>query len=392
MPGLLAAAGVGGVGLGMWALWEWAMQEGIRRARRAEEEGLKRCAGPRDFSVTVLVCVRDGEQVLPELLEGLRAQVPGPEEVLVVDDGSRDGTPQLLAAAQASWGRHAEGGERLRVLRLEDTRPGKKDAFAAGVEAARGEVIVATDADCVPAGPGWVEAMAAGLGGADPVWEVRLGVSLPTSGGSGWRAQWALADALRIARTYVAAAGWGRAYMGVGRNLAFRKACFPGWEGHGDLASGDDDLLVQTWQRLPIRFVASLHPAAQAPTRVPATGRAWGRSKRRHLTTGPRYPRRVVAALAWPVVSVGAITAAGAASWALAPAWFMHIGVWIVGAAGAAMVAVQGANFRTFAACCGLTGRQRFAGVWVPLTQLGLVGLTSVAMWDSLRGARRQDW
>ena len=68
-------------------------------------------------------------------------------EVLVVDDGSTDGT---AAAAQAA------GADRVLTI----AHQGPAGARNAGVEAARGELVLFTDADCIPA-PDWVEQLTA---------------------------------------------------------------------------------------------------------------------------------------------------------------------------------------------------------------------------------------
>ena len=67
------------------------------------------------------------------------AQSGKPFEVIVVDDGSTDDTPRLLASAMQrfAW---------LRVLRLE-RNSGQSAAFDAGFKAARGQVIATVDAD-----------------------------------------------------------------------------------------------------------------------------------------------------------------------------------------------------------------------------------------------------
>ncbi len=81
--------------------------------------------------------VRDGAAFLPPTLASLR-KLRGDLEVLVVDDGSRDATPVLLADA-------ARRDPRLRVL----TRPaeGLVSALNAGLEAARGRWVARLDAD-----------------------------------------------------------------------------------------------------------------------------------------------------------------------------------------------------------------------------------------------------
>lgn len=63
-------------------------------------------------------------------------------EVLVVDDGSTDKTPDILE-------RLRKNNSRLRVLRIEDNQ-GKAHAFNVGLFFARGEYILSNDADTIP--------------------------------------------------------------------------------------------------------------------------------------------------------------------------------------------------------------------------------------------------
>ncbi len=78
-------------------------------------------------------------KVLLERVAASLAQTGRPFEVIIVDDGSTDSTPQLLADAmrQYPW---------LRVLRMAKNG-GQSAAFEAGFEAARGDVIGTIDAD-----------------------------------------------------------------------------------------------------------------------------------------------------------------------------------------------------------------------------------------------------
>jgi dolichol-phosphate mannosyltransferase len=108
--------------------------------------------------ISVVVPARDEAARLGPCLEGLRTD-PAVAEVVVVDDGSTDGTGELAAALGA------------RVLRAPEPPPGwvgKPWALQQGLEAARGEVVVSLDADTRPR-PGLAGAMAAALGEADLV-------------------------------------------------------------------------------------------------------------------------------------------------------------------------------------------------------------------------------
>jgi GT2 family glycosyltransferase len=92
--------------------------------------------------ISVVVPAWNAAPCLPLCLRGLAGQqdLPGGMEILVVDDGSTDGTAQ---AARET------GGETLRVI-VRDERGGPAAARNRGIEEARGELVLFTDADCIP--------------------------------------------------------------------------------------------------------------------------------------------------------------------------------------------------------------------------------------------------
>ena len=98
-------------------------------------------AANRPYVSLVIPCYNEEENVA-ELLRRVgdtMATIGRPFEVLIVDDGSKDKTPAMLAEAKLTrpW---------LRVIRMKQNR-GQSAAFEAGFEAARGEVIATIDAD-----------------------------------------------------------------------------------------------------------------------------------------------------------------------------------------------------------------------------------------------------
>jgi cellulose synthase/poly-beta-1,6-N-acetylglucosamine synthase-like glycosyltransferase len=98
--------------------------------------------------ISVVVPAYNAKGVLGECLEALGAQSRPPDEVIVVDDGSTDGTDELAL------------GYGVRVLRQANAGPSA--ARNAGARAAQGDLLLFTDADCVPT-PDWVEHMVAPL-------------------------------------------------------------------------------------------------------------------------------------------------------------------------------------------------------------------------------------
>jgi len=92
--------------------------------------------------ISVVVPAYNEAESLPTFLAELRAAIDATgrrAEILLVDDGSNDGTHELLERERA---RDA----RLRPLRLA-ARAGQSAAIAAGIARARGDVIVTLDAD-----------------------------------------------------------------------------------------------------------------------------------------------------------------------------------------------------------------------------------------------------
>jgi glycosyltransferase involved in cell wall biosynthesis len=92
--------------------------------------------------LSVVVPVFDEEAVLPLFVERLRSVLDGlgePYEVLVVDDGSRDDSPVILARERRGWAQ-------LRVVRLR-ANAGHQAALSAGLARARGAWVATLDAD-----------------------------------------------------------------------------------------------------------------------------------------------------------------------------------------------------------------------------------------------------
>src|SRR5687768_1929723 len=109
-------------------------------------------AGP---DVSVVVPVRDGADVLGACLDALAAQHGVRAEIVVVDNGSTDGTGAIARAHPAV------------TAVVTEVRPGSYAARNGGIAATRAEVLAFTDADCVPE-PGWLAAgLAVITGGAD---------------------------------------------------------------------------------------------------------------------------------------------------------------------------------------------------------------------------------
>lgn len=111
-----------------------------------------------DPTVTVLMAVHDGERHLTESIESVFAQTFEDFELLVVDDGSTDATPRILAGYADS---------RLRIVRNE-VNLGLTRSLNHGLAESRGLYVARQDADDVSA-PDRLERQAAFLAANDDV-------------------------------------------------------------------------------------------------------------------------------------------------------------------------------------------------------------------------------
>jgi len=90
--------------------------------------------------LSVVIATRDRAAFLSRALESLAAQQDAPAfEVIVVDNGSRDATAELVAAYERSG--------RLPVRRIHVPEPNRGAARNHGIEAAQGQVVVFVDDD-----------------------------------------------------------------------------------------------------------------------------------------------------------------------------------------------------------------------------------------------------
>jgi GT2 family glycosyltransferase len=108
-----------------------------------------------DLALSIIIPCKDGAGVIGAQLDALAAEAAGGWETIVVDNGSRDDTADVVEGAV----------ERLLSLRLVDAADaaGRHHACNVGARAARGQSLVFLDADDVIE-PGFVDAMRRALG------------------------------------------------------------------------------------------------------------------------------------------------------------------------------------------------------------------------------------
>ncbi len=237
--------------------------------------------------VSVIVAARNEAQNLPGLLDALRTQSYPTDrlELIVVDDDSTDETYSILS-------HHTTRMQNLVPLQVAEVPDGwspKKWALTTAIKAARGEIIVTTDADCLP-GSQWVETMVGCFD--DPAVGLVMGPAPVMTSSLGRWYEALFLDSISLDALAAGGASNGLALTCTGRNLAYRKQTFEdvgGFSGVEHLVSGDDDLLLHkiSGAGWGIRFALAL--SATVPSSPPVGWRAFLRQRLRHASKGRTY-------------------------------------------------------------------------------------------------------
>jgi len=236
--------------------------------------------------VSVIICARNEAENLLNFLPSILEQDYPDFEVIVVNDCSEDNSYIVLGKFLTQY-------PRLRISTVNKDPKfthNKKFAQFIGIKAAKNEILLFTDADCKPESDKWLEGMTSHF---DENVNFVLGYGGYLSR-KGLLNKYIRYDSITIAMQYLGMAIRGLPYMGVGRNLAYRRSVFfrnKGFGSHNHVISGDDDLLVNT---VATRRDTLVELRKETHTRsVPCSDfDEWINQKKRHLTTAPYYKFR----------------------------------------------------------------------------------------------------
>jgi len=234
-------------------------------------------------AVSVVICAHDEEENLRRLIPILLAQDYPTFEVIIVNDRSNDNTYDMLLE---ETGRNP----RLRMVHVDKAPPhvnGKKFGITLGIKAAQHEWILLTDADCQPQNNQWIRTMSTGFE-ADKKFVISYS---PYYREPGFLNAFIRFESVMTAVQYISFALLGNPYMGVGRNLAYRKSLFldvKGFNNFLNVTGGDDDLFVNQHARGKETVVA-LGEDTLVYSIPKRTLKSFFRQKLRHLSVGKRY-------------------------------------------------------------------------------------------------------
>ncbi|MBN2765514.1 MAG: glycosyltransferase [Paludibacteraceae bacterium] len=191
------------------------------------------------FPVSVIICAKDELDNLRKYLPFVLSQDYPEYEVIVVNDGSGEETEILLNNLMKEYPHLRTTFVPAGATNLST----KKLALTLGIKAAKYDWLLFTDADCMPEDKTWISRMARNF---IPGVEFVLGYGAYFQQ-KGFLNRLISYDALFSALQYMGFALTHHPYMGVGRNMAYRKEVFYRQKGFAStlhLRSGDDDLMV----------------------------------------------------------------------------------------------------------------------------------------------------
>ena len=207
---------------------------GLLRLGKPREENLTTVEG-----ISIIIAARNELKNLKIIVPALLKQDHPNYELIIVNDRSDDGSDEFLIGEEQKF-------PRLKVLHIYDLPEhfsAKKYALTLGIKAASNKQVLLTDADCLPSSESWASQMVSGFkDGKDIVLGFSTYNKLP-----GILNYFIRFETLLTGIEYLSSAANKLPYMGVGRNLAYKKDLFlenKGFFGYQDTIGGDDDIFI----------------------------------------------------------------------------------------------------------------------------------------------------
>jgi len=240
-----------------------------------------------EHPISVIICARDEAENLANFLPGVLVQhYTTTHEIVLVNDNSEDESKYLLEEFKKSF-------KNLNVVALTQEAKminGKKFPLSIGIKSAKHETLLLTDADCYPASENWMQLMQDGY---DDDIEIVLGYGAYKKK-PGILNKLIRFETFQTALQYFSYALAGMPYMGVGRNLSYKKDVFlrnKGFSSINQMPSGDDDLFINQVahkKNTAIVIDKDAHTISEPKT----TFHDWMSQKYRHYTTSKYYKKQ----------------------------------------------------------------------------------------------------
>jgi cellulose synthase/poly-beta-1,6-N-acetylglucosamine synthase-like glycosyltransferase len=228
-----------------------------------------------------VIAVKNGSDHIQQNLSYILSQDYPLFEVIIVDDHSDNAESEKLKKIVQQI-------PRVSLFRS-NLNPGKKYALGLGINKAKYELILCTDADCRPMGPDWIQGLVKQYESNGVV----LGYS-PYSKSKGWLNRFIRFETVTTGIQYFSWAMTGRAYMGVGRNMLYARSLFQKidpYKNHQHLPYGDDDLWIQQ-ASASVKIGVNIDLATHVISTPATSWKEWVKQKHRHMSAAHHYDKR----------------------------------------------------------------------------------------------------
>ncbi len=242
----------------------------------------------KKLGVSIVICAKDEAKNLENYLPEIANQNYANFEIVLVNDGSKDHSLHVMQQFKEEY-----SSDYLTIEIIDITTEkskGKKTALSKGILAAKNEYLLLTDADCKPVSKEWISEITCNF---TKERTIILGYGAYRKIKNSFLNKIIRFETMLTALQYFSYAKSGMAYMGVGRNIAYKKEEFlktNGFNDHINIISGDDDLFINkisTKHNTTICFTKNSFTVSEPETDL----YKWIWQKRRHISTANHYKK-----------------------------------------------------------------------------------------------------
>jgi len=268
-----------GISLVIQLIYHWGFFSKVafykRNARPKLDEELE--------PVSIVLCARDAYEYLVDLIPALLKQDYPEFEIVVVNDCSDDETEEYLKDLERNE-------SRVKPVQLKQHLNffnGKKFPLSMGIKSAKNDLIILTDCNCMPVNDQWLRSVVNRYNNRT---EIVIGYC-PYVQKKSVLNRIMRFDTLQNGLLYLSAALCHHPYMGIGKNLSYRKELFyrhQGFISHYTTSVGDDDLFInQTATKKNAEVLIDAEDAILATP--PSSFHLWSRQKSSRYSTVSKY-------------------------------------------------------------------------------------------------------
>ncbi len=239
---------------------------------------------PKKIPISVIVCAKNEAENVIRFIPLLAEQNYPDYEIILIDDASSDTTLDVFEEFEKQY-------SNVRLVKVENNEAfwgNKKYALTLGIKASKKDYLLFTDADCYPASKDWITEMSSHFTLHKTI---VLGYGPYEKIAGSFLNKMIRFETMLTAVQYFSWSKMGYPYMGIGRNLAYKKEEFynvNGFIDHMKIRSGDDDLFINQVAKKNNTAIC-FSPESFTYSQPKTSFKDWFTQKRRHVSTANFY-------------------------------------------------------------------------------------------------------